>query len=816
MSWKQIYHSSFGQRHPHRSGGYAGITINIYIDRWYDDDTNPTSEQIDLVDESPLLIEWDARAKEEPICGSTATLKVISTTDRKFVPLMLSEPGSIRLRVSDQHSQIWRGYLDMRQCEEPYYTREGYETELVFTDLGLLDRIKFNGTGIKDGETLVNEIYSSLTRMTSLCSFNTSTVPEGVNPTNVDAEDRFALFSFDCANFYDEDGEPETMMEVLTDILTPFNCQIRQFTGSMTVYDLAALRGNGFGSEVEWMSTDQVLSFDKFVNVIRITFSTYCNASLLEGELDTQGQSPLDYDDDLVNLFDNDMSVDFPYFSKFPDVSDVNLIAGRSNVSHTFCMLKYFNPWVQYDNPFTFPGVAEYDWEKVVPFHVIPYGGGEECDGFASRFTGNSYKWENGQRVRFTPAKFEASGGAHQDDGTTLFKMDDVYVPPLQGWVANKFLLRLSMEMMVDPRLNPFEQSGDYNNKDQYEFCNKHHNHTFVKLLIQLKDAQGNVLAHYSNAPFLYKMRNLQPHTYYDMHKRPDVEWLDDQIRTSPTVRAAFNNRYVTDLRSSMGGWYDAEEWAVMCELYGEMSPYCYIDYYSANNIDESCGCLGFQKNRHNVGSMAKLSGAISSLEDGQYLPYPYQGGYIHIEVMKGYFQTPNKYPWYPGETIRPWHDVAQQVYYKLPQLEIVRNTIKKQPAEFDDIQVVGNVNDYGVDDLTIDTKCGSSIVDMPSSKGCVLVTSTKRQLKRATRSGHTDTLENLLLGSLYSQYHGHKKVLSGTIRFKPDATILADGATDGVFMRTAEVYDVKDGTSQITMTELSPESFIREGSDDE
>jgi len=88
--------------------------------------------------------------------------------------------------------------------------------------------------------------------------------------------------------------------------------------------------------------------------------------------------------------------------------------------------------------------------------------------------------------------------------------------------------------------------------------------------------------------------------------------------------------------------------------------------------------------------------------------------------------------------------------------------------------------------------------------------------LKRATRSGHTDTLENLLLGSLYSQYHGHKKVLSGTIKFKPDATLLADGATDGVFMRSAEVYDVKDGTSQITMTELSPESFIREGSDDE
>ena len=122
MSWKTIYHSSFGQRFGHRDSGYAGITISLFIERWYDDDTYPTSEQIDLVDESPLLIEWDARAKEEPICGSTATLKVISTTDRKFVPLMLSEPGSIRLRVSDQHTSIWTGYLDMRQCEEPYST----------------------------------------------------------------------------------------------------------------------------------------------------------------------------------------------------------------------------------------------------------------------------------------------------------------------------------------------------------------------------------------------------------------------------------------------------------------------------------------------------------------------------------------------------------------------------------------------------------------------------------------------------------------------------------------------------------------------
>lgn len=816
MSWKTIYHSSFGQRFGHRDSGYAGITISLFIERWYDDDTNPTSEQIDLVDESPLLIEWDARAKEEPICGSTATLKVISTTDRKFVPLMLSEPGSIRLRVSDQHTSIWTGYLDMRQCEEPYSTLDGYETELIFTDLGLLDRIKFDGSGILDGKTLVNYIYSSLAKQPTGCDFSTSTVPEGVNVGDVEGEDRFALFSFDCANFYDEDGEPETMMEVLTDILTPFNCQIRQFTGSMTVYDLAALRGNGFGSEVEWMSTDQVLSFDKFINVIRITFSTYCNASLMEGDLETKDQCPLDYDDDLVNLYDNDMGVDFPYFSKFPDVSDVNLIAGSINVSHTFVMLRYASVISLAEHPLVFPNVSWYDWLRCVPFHVIPYGGGEECDGFASRFTGNSYKWENGQRVRFTPAKFEAFGGAHQDDGIPLFKMDDVYVPPLQGWVANKFLLRLSMEMMVDPRLNPFEQSGDYNNKDQYEFCNKHHNHTFVKLLVQLKDAQGNVIAHCSNAPFLYNLRNQQPHTYYDWHKRADVEWLEDQIFVSPTVRAAFNNRWVCDLRSSMGRWFDAEDWAVMCEMYGEMSPYLYLDYYDANNIDESCGCLGFQKNKHNVGSMAKLSGAIASLEDGQYIQYPYQGGYIHIEVMKGYFQTPNKYPWYPGETLRPWQDVAQQVYYKLPQLEIVRNTLKKQAAEFDDIQVVGNVNDYGVDDLEIDTKCGSSIVDMPSSKGCVLVTATKRQLKKATRSGHTDTLENLLLGSLYSQYHGHKKVLSGTIRYKADARLLADASTSGVFMRTAEVYDVKDGTSQITMTEISPETFIREGSDNE
>lgn len=80
-----------------------------------------TPVELDFPADEPLIIEWDDITPESTVTGSTATLKVISATDREFTDLYARQPGEVRLavwrrnpdclspeKVDSQKSQIWK------------------------------------------------------------------------------------------------------------------------------------------------------------------------------------------------------------------------------------------------------------------------------------------------------------------------------------------------------------------------------------------------------------------------------------------------------------------------------------------------------------------------------------------------------------------------------------------------------------------------------------------------------------------------------------------------------------------------------------
>lgn len=795
MTWKRRYHSTFGEIHPTYPGNY--ITVSIYVNT----DDSVTDELVDLPAEEPLVIEWDNNSKEEPVSGSTATLRLISTSDQKFVHLMTSDPGTVKLEVTGATS-IWHGLLDMRQCEEPYSTTEGYEVELTFTDFGELDRIQFDGAGVKNGEQLVSYCLNAGHLSFNRISYSISTTPEGF-----EGDASFTQFLIDCKNFYDESGDAMTVREVLEAILQPFALRMVLLGDVVRIYDLNSLYQHSSTSRIDWASTDQVLSFDKYVNKTKITFSTYCNADVINCEMDTQSKCSDDFQDENINLYEPSIYQDNPFYSLFPSRSDNDVRSGEPNTSYTIYILRHRTISTE---TYIFPGVSGYDDSECWPFHITPIGGGDEADGFCVSFRGNDRKWENGRNNTIQAPHIESPFSyPHDDDGQPILVMDDVYVQPLQGWVANKFKLRITMEMMIDPRYNPFETpvSGS-SDEDAYNYARKHFNHCFVKMIIQMRDAQGNVTAQYSNARQMYdnyialKDRYTQP---FDIMTDVDMNTTYNNKKVAPRLLSSFLN--------TQGRWFAPDEWNENDEEGNPIAPYAYIDYYSFTNIDSECGTLGWQKNKQCCGSMVEVNPAFTKVDDGQYISYPYMGGYLHIEVMHGFRQWPNKYPWHPNIEGIPFTHNYRHVMFKLPTVEIVRAGIKKERAEYDDIEVRGVVNDSGVEELDIDTMCGSSTFDMPTSLGCVRDARTGRQLKKATRNGHTDTLENLLLSTIYSQYHGHKKILTGTVTNKiyDIGKFYDESDDDSVFMLTGAVYDVKSGTTQATFTELSEETYERE-----
>jgi len=82
--------------------------------------------RLELDADDPLLIDWEVRSKEEVICGSSATLRVISPGDRTYQDMYTIEPGSIRMDVYRDGSLYWSGTLDPEFYEEPYERASDY------------------------------------------------------------------------------------------------------------------------------------------------------------------------------------------------------------------------------------------------------------------------------------------------------------------------------------------------------------------------------------------------------------------------------------------------------------------------------------------------------------------------------------------------------------------------------------------------------------------------------------------------------------------------------------------------------------------
>ena len=179
--------------------------------------------------DQPLVIEWGNKSKEEVICGATATLKIISPGDRTYEDLYSIDVGRVRLDVYRNNALYWSGCIDTEFYEEPYEQLNGYTVSLSFTDLGVLDRLKYD---LANMQTLYDVVSYCIGRCGINCGgiddslISTSLTPSGSALSLTDIKVR-------SDNFYDEDGEALTLGEVIEGILQPLALRMIQRAGKV-------------------------------------------------------------------------------------------------------------------------------------------------------------------------------------------------------------------------------------------------------------------------------------------------------------------------------------------------------------------------------------------------------------------------------------------------------------------------------------------------------------------------------------------------------------------------------------------------------
>ena len=714
-----------------------GVTWRIEI--WQEAEVQfPIVGELRFPADSPLNFEWAHTDKEEVICGSTATITIVSPGDRSYEDLYTIIPGSIRMDAYRNGILYWSGTLDPEFYEEPYSEAKEYEVLLTFSDFGILDRIKYHLSGIQT-------LYDIVEHCIALSGMNQHGIRQDYISTSLDengAQLKLADLSIRSENFYDEDGEACTLYEALEGILKPLGLRMVQRMAQVWLYDLNGLYTLAGTKQVEWTDCDQVMSTDKVVNDVCITFSPYAKSELMDGEVKFEDE----YSDETINLTSQAPTSGPECYTYYPDYErewDYNNLSFTIFLSNQGSGLKEINSRCRY-------------------FHIEPLLGASEAEGVAWGFyTGGHGSLRSGWPKRKLNVPCEP-------DGTILMRTNQMPVHYLGSLDRGKYLIRLSMDLLIDARYNPFEDSNVNNESGNYDRLNVYANFVMVPVNVLLKDENGRVTYHYSNK--------------------------DVVLRNDLTCSVNYQTK---------GEWVTGEP----------TEPKCWLSWYDKDDRRRRCGVFGWKTNNHAIGlTQEELKDSFRETPSGQYMPYPPSEGYLEVVVYSGI----RVYDGHSLGATRTWDyvkDIIRWMLYKAPKLEVLKSNTVLSAAESEDVEYRGVLNENAKEDLEIDTICGTMERPIPTALGVYMKSNGKELVKEMSRAGRTTHAEQLLIGTLYSQYASRKPKLTGTVQLLNDVPLCYTEACQGEkrFICLEDIQDAIADESSMELVELRPDEYEEE-----
>lgn len=812
------------------AGEFAGTDGTLWRVEIHEDSETAFSTvgELSFPYDEPLLIEWEKRAKEEVIQGSSATLKLISPGDRTYVDLYSVKPCSVRLDVYRGGALYWRGTLDTELYEEPYESARGYTVSLTFSDFGVLARKKLYGHEVQSLRAILERALEAagLAGMEIYDGYISSrlvpvaTGAQGAQaPTSSQAEAGLLDELYVSGdNFYDEDGEAITAEEVVEGVLQPLALRMIQCGGLVYVYDLNGLHAGAEKVMLEWAGATQTLGTDRVYNNVRVKWSPYVRTgNLLETDCWTAAvdEGLTDFGPEYI-LDGGRPSADGKCrYTTYHYTTDSDVWGDETDAGFTL--------WTSRTGK-----NADLTDERVRYFKVVPQNGGTECEGVAVMYTAVGMYGDSSDKSMVLGCMGVMPDELHA--GTpkgVLFKSR--LVPVTNGPtgadsqaaagalpVDEGLYVKVTAELLLDARSNPFETAGEWmegaRERTYQEQWNRYGNFVYVPVCVKWKDSGGKT-------------------------------WCWDN-RQEVQAKAPAK---LKSLGSTLG------EWKEYTESDGKPGVWGYLAYYSGSDRENTAGVAnGWAKNRPGINPHSGQVTTQLSKCEGAYVPCPAGGGELWVEVLCGgwtaadqgcdfdktYHSTDCGF-WDEYESAGRWK--IRHVWMKLPEVEMVRARAFDEELDDSDITYSAELEPEAEEPLKIETICGSAAGGVPGARG-VYLTADGAQVTEITRGGYTGQIEELLIGTLYSQYARRHTTLSGRLlagsqagglcvyfdRCMTDTGLVPvtnspTGANQQVmptygykaFVMSSSAEDVRAGTTEIEVTEFTLDEYVKVETDD-
>lgn len=705
------------------------------------------------------VIEWNSDDKMAPVVGSALTLQLLTANDREFLELYTTKVGSVKCTVKRAtidpenptaitYTTYWQGTLDVEQFEEPYVTADGYVTMLTFSDFGALERL--NWTHHNKMMTL-REIFTDM--MTKIQMRGSVALYTGAAVGG--AALSLSTISIDASLFYDE-FEPKNYREVIEEILKPLGLRMQQNNRGVCVYDLAglyAIEPMALTAD-DFTDTDAQLSVDKIYNRVTVSYDPQAESEIADGNIDADGvlkgvatkrwMTGTDSRDETKKYFAPGFDMALDYYDKDRDTIPEGLTINSK--------CKLFRIYPQYSAS-AMAGVmyACRSNEISTTDPVVP-----------------------GQEERYQAILF-AANGTDFAPFTTQEAVMTLKTKPVDLRHGTDYSFAVSVELMCDPRYNPFESAALENEEGNSADFQKWMRFAYVPCRLILRDMNGVARYYCDNTA---TKNNTSNYRQLDEWKPVTSEsslgwdfwlcWYDWQDRKGKAGVGDF-----TENKQTIG-------------YYGGALPIHWEKRGGGHFIDINRLWVDIATN--------------TGISDSMFT--------IELQIGSGVWSNKDT-----TATDGKWDRCPLRwLAYKSPKIEIYRQSGQAlDDSDTGIVEVSAELDADACDPLEVSTVIGSYDGKYcPARKGRYYLSGAP--IETMTRGGHTTSIEKLLCGTALCQYATPHMVISGTVQL-PDRQLRTYNmpSADGKFMILSERLDLLTNESTITSVELSPESYDTE-----
>lgn len=676
--------------------------------------------EISLEGDEPCVIDWPETDKMDVVQSSTCTLRVSNESDRQMILLMNGAAASIF--VYRNGKKYWQGSIDDSVYEEPYSFKTGYVTEITFSDFGCLNRIPFEASGRHTVNYVINHCLDEYSGLIALSREELISLKDRKTQQPI----ALNMLWINTDRFKSDDkswGKMTSRRDVLEEILRPLGLRIMQKNGVIHIYDIDYLRDHEYlQNNIVWKGTDAYIRGSETFGWYEVSFEHDADETLAEIQPDNfqvgERYSAMYHDDD-----SDETGIGFYIQLKSP----------ASN------------------SPYIFPG-ATYQWRY---FNTRSFLSSSDDKGCAWRVRAHDGVHPSQIPPLYLGNETVTAIGSSVGSpvANTMFKIETGYLPLVPD--NDQFQLRINLDLLLSPKLNPFEGDEDWNVKwsntiPSYSYWKENLLRVYVPVKLELLDEQGNVLMHYKN---------------------------------------------------TLAGYYPVDpgqgQWLSGSGSYGEML----LAYYN-DGLEETV-LEGWATNKQTMNARRKHQPSLwKKRTNGEYVPMPTAAGVIRLSVSNCVFS--------PFQVENQLLSVNFKQYICWQMYRNARITIVMADMVDDDINadclferdMIGYLGD-SLNETLVAGSWGKGIA--PSSRG-LFFDSNGNAFEKFLKDGiiNPATLQYFRLRSLEDQTFYVQPVISGTAELDAQFFAKRERSTSGVFLVTGLRQDLHQATEKVTMARIA------------